>query len=95
MKTILLATYIINISNILYYLLPFIAILLITCNIFYYNLKETKYKKITIFNFWNPYKNMGYDNNLYAFATIITFLTTIVYFSILYGLSKNNFIFTF
>jgi|694.fasta_scaffold145460_5 hypothetical protein len=95
MKTILLKTYIINFGTIFYYLIPFIIILLITCNIFYYLNKKDYDKKITIFNFWNPYKNLGYDNGLYGIVTIVTLLISLLYFLILDILSKHEFILTF
>jgi hypothetical protein len=96
MKTFLLTTYIINFSDILYWSLPPIFIFLITCNIFYYFNKRSNDVKITIRNFWNPYKDVGYkENPLYVFMTIFSILFTVLYFLILNFISKHNIIFTF
>lgn len=94
MKTFLLTTYIINFADILYWILPPIFIFLITCNLFYYYNKR-KSDKITIRNFWKPYKDIPNDNSLYVPITLFSVLIIGVFFIILDFISKHSFIFTF
>jgi len=97
MKTILLSTYVISLSEVLYWILPFYIILLIICNI-YYKSQSNRYKlrKITIFNFFNPFKDIcSSENPAYIFMFILSLLIYILYTLSLNTLSKHNFIFTF